>query len=71
MKKIVASFIAALALAFAGSAHAAIPVAATDAFSTFTTDAGTFVDMAWPLAVAVVIGLAFVRLFKKVVSRAT
>lgn len=70
MKMIVSLTAAFMAFGFS-TAEAAIPQAATDAFTAFTTDASAVVDLAWPIAAAVVVGLTFVKLFKKVISRAT
>jgi len=60
------------ALAFmAGSVQAAIPTEASGAVTGLVTDAGTFIGSLWPLLVAVVVGLIFMKIFKKGVSRAT
>ncbi len=55
----------------AGSAAAAIPQEASDAFSTLSTDALGMVALGWPIVAIVVGGLALISIFKKVIARAT
>jgi len=58
-------------VALPGLAYAAVPEEAATAVTTLITDAGTFIADLWPLLVAVVIGLLFMKIFKKGVSKAT
>jgi hypothetical protein len=62
---------ALVAAAFAGSAAAELPPAATAAMGSLETDAGSMLDAGWPIAVAVVGGLLLLKLFKKVTGKAT
>lgn len=53
------------------SAHAALPVAVTDALTSFKTDATDLITAGWPVLVAVFGGMVLMKLFKKVGNKAT
>lgn len=59
------------ALFVAPFAYAAVPTEASGAVTGLVTDATTFIGSLWPLVIAVVVGLLFMKLFKKGTSRAT
>lgn len=63
--------VASLALVGVGSAHAALPTAATDAITAVQTDGAAMIAAGWPVAVAIVGGLILIKLFKKVVGKVT
>ncbi len=52
-----------------GTAHAALPEAATTAMTTLKTDAEALLTAAWPVVVAITVGFILIRLFKRVASR--
>ena len=58
-------------LILAPLSQAAVPAAAATAVTDLVTDAGTYIGSLWPLAVAVVVGFVFFKLFKKGIARAT
>jgi len=58
-------------LAFTASAHAELPTAVTGAFTTVQADAGDMLDAGWPLLVAITVGFVLMKLFRKVVSKAS
>jgi len=64
-----------VAVAFLASlpvlAVAAVPTEASDAVDDLITDAGAFIGSLWPLLIAVVVALIFMKLFKKGTSKAT
>ncbi|WP_295720421.1 major coat protein [uncultured Halovibrio sp.] len=43
----------------------------SDAFSTLQTEAGSMIDSAWPVLIAITGGLILMKLGKKVMNRAT
>lgn len=55
----------------AAAAHAELPTAATAAFTTVSTDAGAMLDAGWPVLVGITVGFVLMKLFKKVVSKAS
>ena len=63
--------ISALALGAVGSANAALPAIVGTSITSFQTDALALIDLGWPLLVAVFGGMVFMKLFKKVGSKAT
>jgi len=58
-------------LALTASAHAELPTAVTGAFTTVQADAGDMLDAGWPLLVAITVGFVLMKLFRKVVSKAS
>jgi hypothetical protein len=69
-KKIGAA-VAGLVGLVAGSAHAAIPAAATTAMSELTADATTIMDWMWGVAILVTFGFILLKLVKKGGNKAT
>jgi len=67
-KSLAAISVATLAV---NNAQAAVPTEASDAITTYATDAGTFIGSGWSIAVVSVLGLALIGLFKKIVNKAT
>jgi len=59
------------ALAAPLSAFAAVPVEATDAMTATGTDGAALIAAGWPVLAGIVGGLVLMKIFKKVVSRAT
>ena len=55
----------------AGSAQAALPTEATDAITALQTDGTAMIDAVWPVVVAITGGIILIKLFKKVIFRAT
>lgn len=53
-----------------GNAYAALPVAATTAFTDVQTDGLALIDLAWPLAIALTTGAIILGLFKKFAKKA-
>ncbi len=53
-----------------GTASAALPVAATTAFSDIQTDGLALIDLAWPLVIAITSGFIVLKLFKRAASKA-
>ncbi|MDT4328325.1 major coat protein [Methylomonas sp. MS20] len=49
----------------AGSAAAALPTAASGAFTTLQEDVLDLIDLAWPPAIAITVAFIVLRLFKK------
>jgi len=68
-KYLLGAFALVAGLPFA--AYAAVPAEAESAVTGLITDAGTFIADLWPLLIAVVVGLLFMKIFKKGVSKAT
>lgn len=62
--KIAAIAAAPLAL-FAVTSNAAVPTAASDAFTTVQTDSLAMIDLAWPVIAVVTTGFILIRLFKR------
>jgi hypothetical protein len=54
-----------------GLAHAALPTAATDATAAISADGALMVAEGWPILTAIIGGMILLKLFKKVVNRAT
>lgn len=54
-----------------GSAHAALPPAATTAMTGLQSDASEFVTWAWGVAVVFFLGLLGIKMFKKAGNKAT
>lgn len=50
---------------------AAVPAEATAAFTAVQTDGESMIGSGWPVLAAIVGGLVLMKLFKKVISRAT
>ena len=53
------------------AANAALPDAATTAFTTLSTDALALVDLAWTAAIPITIAFIILRMFKRAASSAT
>lgn len=53
------------------AANAALPAAATTAFSDLQTDALALVDLAWTAAIPITIAFIILRMFKRAASSAT
>ncbi len=53
------------------AASAALPTAATTAFSTLSTDVLSLVDLAWTAAVPITVAFIILRMFKRAASSAT
>ena len=52
-------------LAVTAVAHAALPAAATTAFTTIQEDGLDLIDLAWPVAIAITGGFILLKLFKR------
>lgn len=52
-------------------AYAAVPTEATAAITGLATDGAALVAAFWPVAIAIVVGFIFFKLFKKGASKAT
>ncbi|WP_445619179.1 major coat protein [Kushneria sp. Sum13] len=63
--------IGALMVAGISAAHAELPAEASDAISQVGSDGAAMIAQAWGPVVSIVGGLVLIKLFKKVVSRAT
>ncbi len=61
----------ALVLFASGSAHAALPVGVTDAFTAMTDNWTSLETAAWPVVASITGGLILIKLFKKVANKAT
>lgn len=61
---------AGLALTMA-QAHAALPAALTDGFTSLETDAKALMDLVWPVLLAIAFGFALFRLSKRGVRAAS
>jgi len=61
---------AALGLA-AAPAMAVVPTEATDAMTAVATDGASMIAAGWPVLAGIVGGLVLMKIFKKVVGRAT
>jgi len=66
-----AAVAAGLGLGVVGSANAALPAAATTAFTSLQTDGLALVDLAWTAAVPITIAFIILRMFKKAAASAT
>lgn len=53
------------------SIYAAVPTEAATAVTDLVTDGAAFIGSLWPLLVAVTVGLVFMGIFKKGISKAT
>jgi hypothetical protein len=53
------------------TAAAALPVAATTAFSDVQTDGLALIDLAWPVVIAITSAFIIIKLFKKAANKAT
>lgn len=69
-KKLAIATLITTALA-ATQASAALPTEATDAITAIQTDGTAMISAGWPVVVAIFGGLVIIKLFKKVLSRAT
>lgn len=49
----------------AEQAHAALPASVSTAFSTLETDAGSLIDLVWPVVITVTVGFVLIKLFKR------
>lgn len=58
------------AMSLSGATFAALPTAATTAFSDVQTDGLALIDLAWPVAVALVSASIVLGLFKKYAKKA-
>lgn len=73
MKKFIQNIILGLmvALGTVSVSMAALPVAATTAFTDLQTDALALVDLAWTALIPITIAFIILRLFKRAASTAT
>lgn len=53
------------------ASHAALPTEVTAAFTTVSEDAGSMISAGWPVLVGITVGFVLMKLFKKVVSKAS
>jgi len=60
-----------LGVASVGSANAALPAAATTAFTDLQTDALALVDLAWTAAIPITIAFVILGMFKRAAYSAT
>lgn len=67
----VAKYGAVAAVLASGSANAALSTEAQAAVTAVTTAAADWIGAGWSIAIAVVVGLTGIKLFKKVLSRAS
>jgi hypothetical protein len=51
------------------SALAALPAAATDAFTTLQTDGLALINAAWPVVGAIVVGFVLIKLFRRAANK--
>jgi hypothetical protein len=51
------------------SASAALPAAATDAFTTLQTDGLALINAAWPVVGAIVVGFVLIKLFRRAANK--
>ena len=70
--KLTGSFLSIVVLTFGvlGVSQAALPTAATTAFTTLSTDALALVDLAWTAAIPIAIAFIILKLFKKAAGSA-
>jgi hypothetical protein len=57
--------------AFSAASFAEVPAAATSAFTAVQTDGLALIDAGWPVLTAIVGGFVVIKLFKKIVNKAT
>jgi major coat protein len=55
----------ATVLGISQPAQAALPLAATTAFTDLQTDGLALIDLAWPAVIAITIGFIIIKLFKR------
>lgn len=53
------------------ASHAALPTEVTAAFTQVSDDAGSMITAGWPVLVGITVGFVLMKLFKKVVSKAS
>lgn len=53
-----------------GVASAALPTAASTAFTTLQADVLDLIDLAWPAAIAITVGFIILRMFKRAAGAA-
>jgi hypothetical protein len=70
IKKMSSLFVGVASLVVTGLAAAALPLAATTAFTDLGTAVTDVIDAVWPLVAAVLVGFMTIKLVKKGVSRA-
>lgn len=63
--------IAAMVGPFVSTANAAVPAEASAALTAVQTDGGTLISEGWPVLAAITGALVLMKLFKKVVGKAT
>jgi TRAP-type C4-dicarboxylate transport system permease small subunit len=51
------------------SVYAALPSAATDAFTTLQTDGLALINAAWPVVGAIVVGFILIKLFRRAANK--
>lgn len=69
LRRRVAQALAAGASVVAVQAHAALPAAATDAFSTLQSDSSSLIEAAWPVVAAITVGFVLISLFKRAAGK--
>jgi hypothetical protein len=70
MKNMLLSLMAAISLGLTSIASAALPAAATTAFTAIQTDGLALIDLAWPLVIAFTTGMIILALFKRIARKA-
>lgn len=65
----IAQAVAAGASVVAVQAHAALPSAATDAFTTLQSDSSSLIEAAWPVVAAITVGFVLISLFKRAAGK--
>ena len=69
MRRRIAMAVAAGASVVAVQAHAALPTAATAAFTQLQTDGLSLIDLIWPVVGAITVGFVLISLFKRGASK--
>lgn len=69
IRRRIAQAVAAGASVVAVQAHAALPTAATEAFTNLKTDALSLIDLVWPVVGAITVGFVLISLFKRGASK--
>lgn len=70
-KKMTVATVLLLSLGAVGSANAALPAEATDALTAVSADGVALIAAGWPVLVAITGGIIIMKLFKRVVNKAT
>ncbi|MBS0356647.1 MAG: hypothetical protein JSR83_22405 [Proteobacteria bacterium] len=69
IRRRIAQAVAAGASVVAVQAHAALPTAATEAFTNLKADALSLIDLVWPVVGAITVGFVLISLFKRGASK--